>query len=197
MANSARRQHRVELMGAHVDRHQRVSAGVVMIEAAGQPFAVGDGQIELELVGAACRRIGPRSISDHRTAVAKVDPAFPFRLDPRGMIEKPREFGERDRLLVVEAARRMTFAQQLCDRRDRSPKPRPMSLRRSIFLPGQRAAPPAAEPSRRHRDKVRRSGWPAGLPCCGCGTEDRESPTERGCRRPRSIGGHRRRLRRS
>src|SRR5260370_3451802 len=104
-------------MRLHGDRHQCVSVGVVMIESACKSFAVGDGQIELELVSTAARWIWPGGVRDFRAGVAKVDPAFPFRLDTRGALEKPRKLGKCDRLLVVEAARRMTFQQKLCDRR--------------------------------------------------------------------------------
>src|ERR1700722_8560521 len=89
-----------------------------MIESARQSFAVGDRQIELELVSATARRIGPGRIRHLRTAATKVEPAFPFGLDARGAVEKPRKLGERDRLPVVEFAGRMTFMQQLCDRRN-------------------------------------------------------------------------------
>src|SRR5882757_2764339 len=105
-------------MGVYADWHQRVPVGVVMIEPAFKSLAIGDRQIELELVGAACRRIGPRGVFDVRTAIAKVDLAFPFRLDACGAAEKPRKLGERDWPLVVEVARRMTFMQEFCDRRD-------------------------------------------------------------------------------
>ena len=105
-------------MRAGADRHQRVSASVVMIESSGKPFAFVDRQIELELVAGARRRIWPDGVLDQRTAVAEVDPAFPSRQDTRGAVEKPRKLGERDRSLVIEAAGRMTFMQELCDRRD-------------------------------------------------------------------------------
>src|SRR6266446_10724793 len=106
-------------MRADADRHQRVSTGVVMIESSCEPFAFVNGQIELELVATAPRRIRPDRVRDHRTAVAKVEPASPSRLNTRGAVEKVRKLGERDRSLVVEAARRMTFTQELCGRRDR------------------------------------------------------------------------------
>src|SRR5262249_58691198 len=106
-------QQRVELMGADGDRHQRVSTGVVMIESSCEPFACVDGQIELELVAAASRRIGPHRVRDLRAAVAEVDPAAKSRLDARGAVEKPRKLGECDRSLVIEGARRMTFTQEL------------------------------------------------------------------------------------
>src|ERR1700733_9480451 len=105
-------------MRAYLDRHQRVPVGVVMIETAFEPFAIGDGEIELELVGASPGRIWPGGVGDHRGDVAKVERALPFRLDPRGAVEKSRKLGERDRLLIVEVTRRMTFSKQLCDRRD-------------------------------------------------------------------------------
>src|SRR5216684_7790780 len=105
-------------MRAGVDRHQRVSAGVVMVESSDKPFAFVDGQIELELVAGARRRIRPDGVRDQRTGVAEVDSASPSRQDTRGAVEKPRKLGERDRSLVIEAAGRMTFTQELCDRRD-------------------------------------------------------------------------------
>ena len=88
-----------------------------MIEAACQSLAIGDGQIELKRVSAASRRIGPRGVFDLGTIIAEIEFAFPFRLDTRGAVEKPCKFGERDWLLVVEVACRMTFMEQLCDRR--------------------------------------------------------------------------------
>ena len=87
-----------------------------MIESAGKPLALMDGQIELEFVGGAARRIRPGGVLDHRTAI--LDPAFRSRHDTRGAVEKPRKLAERDRSPVIETARRMPFAQQLCDRRD-------------------------------------------------------------------------------
>src|SRR6476659_2967411 len=103
-------------MRADADRHQRVSVRVVMIESAYQSFAVVDGEIELELPAAASRRIRPGGVTDHRGAVAEIERAAPFRLDARGAVEKPRKLGERDRPLVIEAARRTPFTQELCDR---------------------------------------------------------------------------------
>ena len=158
-----------------------------MIEAARKPFAIGDGQIELELVGAAAGRIGPGGVCRPSGRRRRGRPAFPFRLDPRGAVEKPRKLGERDRMLVVEVARRMTLAQQLCDRREWLATARPKTCADRFSCRASAAAPPAAAVSRRHRDKVRPADWPAGLRCCGCGTEDRESPRARGCRRPRSA----------
>jgi hypothetical protein len=46
-------QQRVELVGTHLDRHERVCAGVIMTEPAGKAFALVDGEVELELVAAA------------------------------------------------------------------------------------------------------------------------------------------------
>src|ERR1700730_15383878 len=109
-------------MRAHPDRHQRVRAGVVMIESSCEPVAFVHGQIEVELPAAASRRIGPRGIRDHRTVVAaEIDPASKSRLDTRGAVEKPRKLGERDRALVIKAARRMTFTQEPCSRRSTPP----------------------------------------------------------------------------
>src|SRR6266550_8717626 len=88
-----------------------------MIEAAWQSLAMGDGQIEFELVGTAPRWIGPCGVLDLGTVGAEIEFAFPCRLDARGAVEKARQLGERDRLPVVEVADRMTFMQQCCDRR--------------------------------------------------------------------------------
>src|SRR5262245_52543312 len=104
-------------MSADADRHQRVSTGVVMIESSCQPFAFADGQIELKLVAAASGRIRPHGVLDHRTAVAEVGPAAKSRLDARGAVEKSRKLCERDRSLVIEGARRMTFTTKLSARR--------------------------------------------------------------------------------
>jgi uncharacterized protein len=57
------RQQRFELISGDADRRKRVSVGVVMIEAAQKPFAQVDGQIELELVSSACRRIRPAGVT--------------------------------------------------------------------------------------------------------------------------------------
>src|SRR5215475_2277116 len=105
-------------MRAGADRHQRVSASIVVIESSGKPCAFVDGQIELELVAGARRRVRPDGVGDHRAAMTVVDPTSPCRPDTRGLIEKSRKLGERDRLLVIEAAGRMSFMQELCDRRD-------------------------------------------------------------------------------
>src|SRR5262249_13476925 len=111
-------QQRVELVGADGDRYQRVSTGVVMIEASREPLACVDGQLELELVAAAPGRIGPHRVRDLRAAIAEVDPAAESRLDARGAVEKARKLGERDRSLVIEGARRMTCTQELRSWRD-------------------------------------------------------------------------------
>src|SRR5262249_51988402 len=55
---------------------------------------------------------------DLRAATAEVDSAAKSRLDARGAVEKPRKLGERDRSLVIEGARRMTFTQELRSWRD-------------------------------------------------------------------------------
>src|SRR5262249_30760408 len=94
------------------------SSGVGMIESSCEPFACVDGQIELELVAAAPGRIGPHRIRDLRAATAEVDPAAESRLDARGTVEKARKLGERDRSMVIDGARRMTFTQELRRWRD-------------------------------------------------------------------------------
>src|SRR5580704_2783062 len=101
-------------MRGNANRYQRVSAGVVMIEASCKSFAFVDRQIELELVAPARRWIRPGGV----TAVVEVDLAVRSRQDARGAVEKPRKVGERDRSLVIKAAGRMTFTQELCDWRD-------------------------------------------------------------------------------
>jgi len=78
-----------ELRRANGDRHQRVAAGVVVIETACESLAVGDGQIELELVSTASCGIRPRGVFDIGAALAKIEPAFPARTDARGAVEKP------------------------------------------------------------------------------------------------------------
>jgi len=88
-----------------------------MIEPSGKPFAFVDAQIELELVAGARRRIRPDGVGDHRTGLAEV-PATPGRQNARGDVEKPRDLGQCDRPLVIEATRRTTLPQELCSRRD-------------------------------------------------------------------------------
>src|SRR4029077_2948194 len=106
-------------MHGNADRRQRVSAGVVMIEASRKSLACVDRQIELELVAGARRRIRP----DGATAVVEVDArgrsppvgggsaGVLYRYAARGAAEELRKFGERDRLLVIEAPGRMTLPQ--------------------------------------------------------------------------------------
>ena len=102
------------VLGLDGDRHQRVAVGIVMIEAAIQSLAVGNDQIELELVAAAGGRVGPHGVGDHRAAaVAKVDSVFPMRLDARRIVEELRQLGKRDRIVVVEIARRVARAEQV------------------------------------------------------------------------------------
>src|SRR5262245_16919884 len=116
-------QQRVELVGAGADRHQSVSAGVVMIKSAGKAFAFVDGEVEFERVAGTRRRIWSCGVCDFRSAGAVVDAACPSREDVRGAIEKPRKLDERDRSLIVEMAGRVTFTQELRDRRDRPRMP--------------------------------------------------------------------------
>src|SRR6516164_10486419 len=87
-----------------------------MIESSCQPFAWTDSQIELGLVAAAPRVIRPRRVRHHRAAV--VGAAAKSRLHTRGAVEKPRKLSERDRPLIIEAARRVTRAQELRRWRD-------------------------------------------------------------------------------
>src|SRR6516162_10470617 len=87
-----------------------MSPSIIMIESSCQPFACIDSQIELELVAAAPRGIWPRRVRHHRAAI--VDPAAKSRLDTRGAVEKPRKLSERDRPPIIEAARRVTRAQE-------------------------------------------------------------------------------------
>ena len=61
-----------KLLRAHVDRNQRMFAGVIMIEPAGKPVAFVDGQIELERVAGACRWIWSGGIVDRYAGVAEV-----------------------------------------------------------------------------------------------------------------------------
>src|SRR5262245_19791050 len=89
-----------------------------MIESSYKPLAFVDGQIELEFVTAAPRRIRPEGISNHRAGVANVEPVSHPGVDARGTVEKPRKLGERNRPLVIETTRRMTFTQERCSRRD-------------------------------------------------------------------------------
>src|ERR1700722_4036071 len=53
------------------------------------------------------------------TAVVEVKRRVRSRQHPRGPIKKLRKFGERDRSLVIEAARRTAFTQGPCDWRER------------------------------------------------------------------------------
>src|SRR5262245_25752366 len=116
-------QQRVELVGPGADRHQSVSAGVVMIKPAGKAFAFIDGEVELERVAGTRRRIWSCGVCDLRSAGAEVDAACPSREDVRRAGEKLRKLGERDRSRIVEMAGRMTFTQELRDRQDRSRMP--------------------------------------------------------------------------
>src|ERR1700730_2443044 len=149
-------------MRGHANWHQRGSVGVVMIEAAGKSFALGAGQRELEFVSTAARWIRPAGVPNLGTAVEKV--ALPFQPDTRGAVEKPRKLGERDRLLVIEAARRMTFTQELRDRRD-CLRRRGRELAQIDLFPGPRG------PHRRWRRNDARirihSAQRVGLPACG------------------------------
>src|SRR3984893_10557594 len=101
-------------MRGNADRYQRVSAGIVMIEASCKSFAFVDRQIELELVTGARRRIRPDGVA----AVVEVELVVRSRQDAYGAVEKPRKLRERDRSLVIKSAGRMTFTQELCDRRN-------------------------------------------------------------------------------
>src|SRR5262245_65586826 len=90
-----------------------------MIEPSRKLFALVDGQIKLELVARARRRIGPRGVRHHhRAGTTQVDAALPSRHDTRGAVEEPRKLSERDRPLVVEVANRATFMQEPCGRRN-------------------------------------------------------------------------------
>src|SRR5262249_8783024 len=126
------RQQRVELLRAGVDRYQRMGAGIVMVKAAGNPFAVVDGEIELELVAAAAGRVRPHRVL-HRTVFAEIGAALETGLDPRGAIEKARKLAEGDRCPAVEARSRRSFAAGKigCDCAGES-------LCRSMVFPGQR-----------------------------------------------------------
>ncbi len=118
-----------------------------MIESTGQPFALVDGQIELERVFRARRWIRPHGIVDHRT-VTGVGRDARCRQHPRGAVEKPRQLGKRNRPLIVEFARRMPVTQELGDRRHcrRS--------RRGEFAQVDRLAGPAGPHRRQRRDGV-------------------------------------------
>src|ERR1700758_2634505 len=87
-----------------------------MIESSCQLFACIDSQIELELIAAAPRGIRPRRVGHHRAAV--VGAAAKSRLYTRAAVEKPRKLSERDRPPTIEAARRVTRAQELRRWRD-------------------------------------------------------------------------------
>src|SRR5260370_2928145 len=82
-----------------------------MIESSCQPFACIDSQIELELIAAAPRGIRPRRVGHHRAAV--VGAAAKSRLHTRAAVKKPRKLSERDRPPIIEAAPRVTRAQDL------------------------------------------------------------------------------------
>src|ERR1700730_3752208 len=101
-------------MRGNANRYQRVSVGVVMIETSGKPFAFVDRQIELELVACARRRIRPDGVA----VVVEVELVVRSRQDARGAVEKPRKLSDRNRSLAIKGAHRMTFPQELCDRRD-------------------------------------------------------------------------------
>src|SRR4029077_16239726 len=105
-------------MRAGTDRRQRVSVSVVMIKSSRKPFAFVDSQIELELVAGTSRRIWPDRVPERRTAAAGAVPAFPSRQNTRGVVEKLRKLGERDRSMVIERADGVTSVQELCERRD-------------------------------------------------------------------------------
>src|SRR6478736_2837230 len=120
-------------MHGNADRGQRVSAGVVMIEASRKSLACVDRQIELELVAGARRRIRPDGV----TAVIEVELGVRYRYDARGTAEELRKFGERDRFLVIEATGRMTLPQELRDRGD-CLRIRGRELAHIDFFPGQR-----------------------------------------------------------
>ena len=83
-------------------------AGIVVIEPAFEPFALVDGEIELEFIAAAPGWIGPDRVREHWTVAlavaAEIKPAAPGRLDAGGKVEKARQLGERDRPLIVEIA---------------------------------------------------------------------------------------------
>ena len=96
-----------------------MAIGIVVIEAPGKPFALVDGQIKLEFVGAAGRRIRSRGVFDRESAVAEVESARPPGLHARSAVEETGELGQRDRLDHIEIAHRMAFPQQARDRRDR------------------------------------------------------------------------------
>src|SRR5260221_4252957 len=97
-------------MCMHADRHQCVSASIVMIKSACKPLTIGDSEIELKLVSASGRWIRPCGVGDDRTTAVEIELAFPLRQNARGSIEKSRELGERDRFPVIEVARRVTLA---------------------------------------------------------------------------------------
>ena len=101
-------------MSADADRRQRVRAGVVMIEAASKPFARAYGQIELEPVSSARRRIRSHGV----TTLVEVELGVRSLENARRPVKKLRQLGEGDRSLTIKAARRMALAQELCDWRD-------------------------------------------------------------------------------
>src|SRR5262249_11251076 len=91
-------------------------AGIVVIEPTFEPFALVDGQIELEFVAATPGWVGPDRVRKHWTVAfpvaAEIKLAAPGRLNAGGAVEKARQLGERDRPVSVEIADRMTCAKQ-------------------------------------------------------------------------------------
>src|SRR5450631_1892742 len=100
------------------DRHQRMHAGIVMIEAPRKALAFNGRQIEFELIGGARRGIGPHRMA----AIVEVWASLRDRQDTRGAVEKLRKLGDRDRVRVIERARRNALTQQLCERRECFPR---------------------------------------------------------------------------
>ena len=117
----------------NLDLHQRMNAGIVMIEASRKALAFVSRQIEFELIGGARRGIGP----DRMAAVVEVGARLRDRQDARGAVKKLRKLGERDRVLVIEVRvekrSRRSFANGESVFSDAA-----QALPRSIFLPGQR-----------------------------------------------------------
>src|SRR5262245_34033985 len=105
-------------MRAGGDRHQCVSAGIVMIESSSKPLAFFHCQIELERVAGASRRIRLAVVLHKLAAVAKGDLPFPCRQDTCHAVKDPRKLGESDRALVIEGATRVTLMQDFYTRRD-------------------------------------------------------------------------------
>jgi hypothetical protein len=94
-------------------------ACIIVIESPRHSFAFVDDKIKLKLVGGTSPRIGSCRVFELRAVIAEfLKLAAPSRLDTRCAIEELRKFGERDRSLIIKAARRMV-AQEPRGRRNR------------------------------------------------------------------------------